>query len=96
MHKIATIFLKEILDSLRDKRTLLILFLAPFTVLTSILPIQMADGKKAESEMNAQSYKVYIDGAQYSKAISEFLKHSEQIDIINNIENPKKALKKEI
>lgn len=93
MYKIVTVFLKEILDSLRDRRTLLILFIAPFAVLTSILPVQMAASKKAESEMKAENYKVYIDRATHAVDIIKALRLSRQIDIIDNVEDPGKELK---
>jgi sodium transport system permease protein len=90
-HPLLVIWFKELLDTLRDRRTLVAMVIAPIllTPLLVVLPQKLlADQRKAQENAVV---KVAVAGAEHAPALIESLRASRKVEVIE-ASNPKEAI----
>jgi sodium transport system permease protein len=91
-HPVLVIWFKELLDNLRDRRTLYAMILAPMllTPLLVVLPQRLLEEQRKAQE-NAV-VKVAVAGAEYAPALIESLRASEKVEVVE-ASNPEEAIR---
>jgi sodium transport system permease protein len=91
-HPILVIWFKELLDTLRDRRTLVAMIIAPIllTPLLVVLPQRLlAEQRKAQENAVV---KVAVAGAEHAPALIESLRASRKVEVIES-SNPEEAIR---
>ncbi len=91
-HPILVIWFKELLDTLRDRRTLVAMVIAPIllTPLLVVLPQKLlADQRQAQENAVV---KVAVAGAEHAPALIESLRASRKVEVIE-ASNPEEAIR---
>jgi sodium transport system permease protein len=91
-HPIVVIWFKELLDNLRDRRTLYAMIIAPMllTPLLVVLPQRLlAEQRKAQENAVV---KVAVAGAEHAPALIESLRASSKVEVIE-ASNPEEAIR---
>ncbi len=91
-HPVLVIWFKELLDNLRDRRTLYAMILAPMLVmpLLVVLPQKLlADQRKAQENAVV---KVAVAGAEHAPALIESLRASRKVEVVE-ASNPAEAIR---
>jgi len=91
-HPVLVIWFKELLDTLRDRRTLVAMIIAPMllTPLLVVLPQKLlADQRQAQENAVV---KVAVAGAEHAPALIESLRASRKVEIIE-ASNPEEAIR---
>ena len=91
-HPVLVIWFKELLDTLRDRRTLVAMIIAPMllTALAVVLPLRLLEEQRRAQE-NAV-VKVAVAGAEHAPALIESLRASRKVEAIE-ASNPAEAIR---
>ncbi len=91
-HPIVVIWFKELLDNLRDRRTLYAMIIAPMllTPLLVVLPQRLL-AEQRQAQENAV-VKVAVAGAEHAPALIESLRASSKVEVIE-ASNPEEAIR---
>ena len=91
-HPVLVIWFKELLDTLRDRRTLVAMIIAPMllTPLLVVLPLRLLEEQRRAQE-NAV-VKVAVAGAEHAPALIESLRASRKVEVIE-ASNPEEAIR---
>ena len=89
---IKTIYLKEIMDTVRDKRTLYVMILVPLILMPALMLLGPVLGERETKKTQETVYNVVVQGEENSKELVTFLKQSPKLKVVNS-STPEEALK---
>ncbi len=85
MPRTFTIFRKELIDTLRDRRTLIMMIVVPVLVVPIILLAVVKVGALLERKASEKQLKIAVVGAEYAPDLHSLIASDSQITVIQGI-----------
>lgn len=93
---VRTVYLKELLDTVRDRKTLLMMILVPLLLMAVLTVVQPLINEKETQRVKETQYKIVVNGERDSENFKDYLKQFSNISIVQTENSEEKLGKGEI
>lgn len=89
---IKTIYVKEMLDTVRDRKTLYVMILVPLLLMPLLMSLGPLIMERENKKLEQTIYKIALQGEENGKELAERIKQNPRLEIVNS-KNPEEDLK---